>query len=54
MSKKVIFIMKSFFWADQINSWKQTLSIESINAIEEECLNVLSQLEYPIIGKVDE
>ena len=38
---------------ERVNVWKQKLSMENINEIEEQCLNVLSKLEYHIIGKGD-
>ena len=36
---------------ERIIVWKQKLSIENINTIEDRCLHVLSKLEYHIIGK---
>ncbi len=38
---------------ERVNVWKQKLTMENINEIEEQCLNVLSKLEYHIIGKGD-
>jgi hypothetical protein len=38
---------------ERVNIWSKKLSMENINAIEEQCLNVLSKLEYHIIGKGD-
>ena len=37
--------------SERVNTWKQKLSIESINDIEDQCFDVLSKLEYHIIGK---
>jgi hypothetical protein len=42
------------FQVERVNVWKQKLSMEDINMIEEQCLNVLSKLEYHIIGKAGE
>jgi hypothetical protein len=39
------------FQVERVNMWKQKLSIEDISSIEEQCLNVLSKLEYHIVGK---
>ena len=36
---------------ERVNTWKQKLSMESINDIEDQCFDVLSKLEYHIIGK---
>ena len=38
---------------ERVNIWNKKLSIEDIYAVEEQCLNVLSKLEYHIIGKGD-
>jgi len=34
----------------RINSWKQKLNINQIKAIENQCLETLSRLEYPILA----